>query len=72
MGVFDFLRKSGGTATEERETVTCGHLLLTPTWDNPGDMGKEDRATGYRCYACGESLGLEQAKALQERNAIAL
>ena len=47
MGVFDFLRRSGGTATEEREAPSCGHLLLTPTWGNPADMGKEDRATGY-------------------------
>lgn len=56
----------------EAETSGCPHLILVPTWSNPQDMGKEERATGYRCYACAESLTIEEAKEARERSAIAL
>ena len=56
----------------EAETAGCPHLILLPTWSNPEDMGKDDRATGYRCYACAESLTLEEAAEARQRSAFAL
>jgi len=59
-------------AAEEAPPYGCPHLILLPTWTNPEDMGKDDRATGYRCYACGESLTVEEAQEARRRSAIAL
>ena len=56
----------------EAEDYGCPHLIMVPTWDNPQDMGKDDRATGYRCYACAATLTIEEAKEARERSAIAL
>ena len=57
---------------EAPEAPRCSHLVLLPTWDEPADMGKEERATGYRCGACGTVLTIEEAAELRKRNAIAL
>lgn len=59
------------TATVETEEYSCPHLMLSPTWDNPNDMGIEARATGYRCYACSESLTLDEAAEARRRSALA-
>ena len=66
-----FKSREGGVATEEAP-VSCSHYLLVPTWAEPGDMGKEDRASGYRCYACSTALTLEEAKELRSRSSSAL
>lgn len=59
-------------AAPEAEAAGCPHLILVPTWSNIEDMGKEDKATGYRCYACAETLSLEEAQEARQRSAIAL
>ncbi len=67
-----FGRKSNGNGTPEVEESNCAHLVLLPTWSNPEDMGKEEKATGYRCYACSASLTLEEASELRRQSAISL
>lgn len=65
-------RKTEEEATPEEDGSTCAHLVLLPTWSNPDDMGREEKATGYRCYACGTALTLEEAGELRNRSAISL
>lgn len=67
-----FGQKSNPNETPEAEGTNCAHLVLIPTWSNPEDMGKEEKATGYRCYACGAALTLEEAGELRNRSAISL
>ena len=57
---------------DERVDADCPHLVLVPRWDSVDDMGDESKASGYRCYACGVSMSLEEARQLKERHAIAL
>jgi hypothetical protein len=38
------------------EQHQCPHLALSPRWDDPADMGHEDRATAFLCQACGTLL----------------
>ena len=64
-----FRRKEEAAETED---YGCPHMILLPTWSNPEDMGKDDRATGYRCYACSESLSLEEAAEVRQRSAAAV
>jgi hypothetical protein len=33
--------------------------MLMPRWDDIADMGKADRATGFKCDVCGEDLSRE-------------
>ena len=67
-----FGRRETRPETAGEEGVNCAHLVLVPTWSSPADMGKEEKASGYRCYACGTHLTLEQATAVRGRNAISL
>ena len=60
-----FRRKHSEPEVDEREeTVECPHIALSPRWENPEDMGHEDRATNFICQACGSSLTPEQARAV--------
>ena len=65
-------RKENGETAPEAEGTNCAHLVLLPTWSKPEDMGKEEKATGFRCYACGAPLTLEEASELRNRSAISL
>ena len=60
MGILDkiFGRDEKDGATERTvldAEPQCSHTALTPHWENPEEMGKEDRAT-YTCEACGETF----------------
>jgi hypothetical protein len=58
MGLLDkLLRRSpeAGTAVEPQER-SCLHGALIPRWDSVEDMGKEERATSYRCDSCGSEF----------------
>ena len=54
----------GGNSEEAVEQAACGHVNLNARWDDPADVGKEEKASGYSCIACGETFTPEQAKAL--------
>ena len=70
LSLFKSRSVEGSIATEAK--VTCSHYVLVPTWANAEDMGKESLANGYRCYACGNMLSLDEAKELRGRNAYSL
>ncbi len=40
---------------------TCPHTALITHWDEPGDLGKKDKAT-YTCESCGQVFSYEQAR----------
>lgn len=61
-----------GAAPVIEEESSCPHLMLTPLWHNAADMGVEAKATGYRCYACGDALTLDEAAEARRRSAISL
>ncbi len=44
--------------------VECPHKALTARWDSNEDMGKEDRATGFRCESCGENFSGDEGRQL--------
>ena len=50
-----------------REPLACPHSVIVPRWDEPQDMGKEERASGYVCHACGAHLTLEDAAEARAR-----
>ncbi len=54
----------GGDDEEAVDRPGCGHVNLTPRWDDPQDVGNEEKATGYSCIACGVTFTTEQAQAL--------
>ncbi len=54
-------RKGDGEETVEQ--AACRHLNLTPRWDDPADVGKMEKASGYACVACGQTLTREEAQA---------
>lgn len=70
MGILDkiFGKKSQDAATCEGAPATenCSHSALTPRWDVPADMGKEELAT-YTCEACGAHFGFAEARDLMDR-----
>jgi hypothetical protein len=45
----------------------CLHGVLVPRWDNVADMGKDERATSYRCDSCGKDFTPEEAQGLWAR-----
>lgn len=53
-----------GEPEEAVEQAACRHLNLNARWDDAQDVGKEERASGYTCIACGETFTPEQAQAL--------
>lgn len=55
--------RGGADETAERE-VECSHMNLTARWDDPADVGNEQKAVGYNCIACSESFTIEQAEAM--------
>ncbi len=55
-----------------RPTVASGpclHITLVPKWDTVADMGHEDRASGYTCDSCGQSVTAAEGRALRESEA---
>jgi hypothetical protein len=47
----------------EEIVASCSHPVLIPRWDNIGDMGKPERATGYKCDACSRNVTREEGLA---------
>ncbi len=44
--------------------VACPHKALTARWDRNEDIGKEARATGFRCEACGATFSGDDGRRL--------
>lgn len=63
MGLLAKLFRRGGATPPERE-VQCPHTALTPRWDRPEDMGKEDLASSFRCDTCGAVLSGDEGRRL--------
>jgi hypothetical protein len=68
-----FLRKKKDeqpeVATIEGEPVVCEHVTLIPRWDSADDMGKQDRASMFRCESCGQEFNPAEATRLRATEA---
>lgn len=70
MGLFSKLRgKEKTVAPLEEEEVRCPHVTLTPHWDQPEDMGKDELASSFTCQACGQTFGPAEARMLRQTEA---
>ncbi|MHB8577882.1 MAG: hypothetical protein ACYDCQ_21430 [Dehalococcoidia bacterium] len=49
--------------------VACPHTVLLPRWDAAGDIGHEERATGYTCEACQQQFTAADGRALRQTEA---
>ncbi len=43
----------------------CPHTKLLPQWDDPADLGRNDKASSFRCDACGQVLTPAEAEAVR-------
>lgn len=48
---------------------TCPHAALTPRWDDPADMGIEEKASAFYCAACDTTFPPEEGRRLRESEA---
>jgi hypothetical protein len=70
MGILDRLlgRKDDSasataTATEDKPVETaCPHGTLVARWDDPADLGNNERVSRYLCEACGATLSREEGE----------
>jgi hypothetical protein len=53
-------------APSELTEENCPHTALITHWDEPGDLGKKDKAT-YTCESCGRVFNYEQARQFLEK-----
>jgi hypothetical protein len=67
MGIFR-RRKDEPAAIMEAEPE-CPHVALLPHWDDPNDMGHEDRASSFRCQACSQVFTPAEARELRATEA---
>lgn len=69
MGILDRLFKRGGGASvadSPEETRECLHVALAPGWENPDDMGVEDKANYFTCTTCGQRFTPTEAAELRQ------
>ena len=74
MGWLDRLRGRASSGVQKpadvpAETPPCAHVILVPRWDSTADMGNDDKASGWRCDACGASFTPSEAQALRANEA---
>ncbi len=76
MGFLDKLFKRGPGGEAEGlhadvpiEQEECPHVALVPKWDEPDDMGHEDKASRFDCGTCGGTFTPEEARHLRETEA---
>ncbi len=50
----------------------CPHTVLVPRWDNPADLGHEERASGFTCDACQRAFSAAEGHALRQSEAARL
>ena len=56
-------------AAADAPATECPHYVLVPHWDAVADMGKDDRATSFRCEACAREFSREEGLALRATEA---
>ncbi len=54
---------------QEAEAPVCEHITLVPSWDSAEDIGHPDRASKYRCEACGAEFSPTEATHLRATEA---
>jgi len=47
---------------EEIESVACLHVALVPHWDDPADMGQEEKASRFLCEGCRQEFTAAEAR----------
>jgi len=57
------------TSPAEDSATTCVHGVLIPSWDRLEDMGHDERATSFRCEACGTTFTPANARLVVEQHA---
>ncbi len=57
--------QSSSAQVAEAAPETCECVLLVPHWDDPANMGVEEKASSYRCNTCGESFTREEEEVLR-------
>jgi transposase-like protein len=63
MGFLGRLFGKDKEATTEIEPPPCPHTAVVARWENPEDMGKEERVSSYLCTSCQKSFSREEAVA---------
>ena len=67
MGLFTKFRRPKRaaelTSVEGREPA-CMHIDVVPQWDNPGDLGHEERASRFVCGTCGQVFSPAELESL--------
>ena len=76
MGFLDKLFKRGPGGEAEGlhadvpiEQAECPHVALVPKWDEPDDIGHEDKASRFDCGTCGATFTPAEAQHLRETEA---
>jgi hypothetical protein len=72
MGLLDrILGRSSKKEPESAEAAAeeCHHIALTARWDDPDDMGHDDKASAWLCAACGSVFSPEEAAELRRTEA---
>ncbi len=64
MGLLDKLFGRRGADEKPVDAGACPHASLTARWDAPEDMGDLERASGFRCEACGADFSGEEGRRL--------
>lgn len=75
MGLLDRLFGRGRSATADAEMMesgsdgsledVCTHKALAPRWEDPDDMGVDDKATSWYCQSCDTSFTPAEAAELR-------
>ncbi len=68
------LQKLLGREKEEEQVVEetpaeCTHSSLVPRWDDPADIGKEDKASGWTCSSCNQAFTPAEREELRAADA---
>lgn len=64
MGLMRKLFRRSNEEAAAATDVACPHTALTPRWDRSEDIGKLDRATGFRCESCRADFGGDDGRRL--------
>ena len=64
MGLLGKLLRKPESSSDTLTAPVCSHRILIARWDNPEDMGHEERVTGYRCETCHEQFTAELGREL--------
>jgi hypothetical protein len=63
------MAKRGEHPPTSDQEIACPHVTLVARWDNADDIGHDDRATSFRCEACGQEFSSDEVTRLRESEA---